>query len=118
MIISVTGNASMCNPWDKAKFLEKMKSVAGDICNYCLPDCNGTIYETTVSSAPFQSCDHTNLESASMCKMSGSEFNPPPWLNDIKTQYRGMYILFFFSDILLELCSKINFDLCHLYRVL
>ena len=90
MIISVTGNASMCNPWDKAKFLEKMKIVAGDICNYCLPDCNGTIYETTVSSAPFQSCDHTNLESASMCKMSGSEFNPPPWLNDIKTQYGGI----------------------------
>ena len=79
----------MCNPWDATKFVGKMKNISDDLCDYCLPDCNITIYETSVSSAPFQPCDHTNLESASMCKMSGNEFNPPPWLNDIKNQYQG-----------------------------
>ena len=67
-----------------------MKTISDDLCEYCLPDCNITIYETSVSSAPFQPCDHTNLESASMCKMFGSEFNPPPWFNDIKNQYQGI----------------------------
>ena len=80
----------MCNPWEKTTFLNKMKNVSDDLCDYCLPDCKITIYETAVSSAPFQPCDHTNLQSASMCKMSGNEFNPPPWLSDIKHQYHGM----------------------------
>ena len=80
----------MCNPWEKTTFLNKMKNVSDGLCDYCLPDCKITIYETAVSSAPFQPCDHTNLQSASMCKMSGNEFNPPPWLSDIKHQYHGM----------------------------
>ena len=85
----------MCDPWDTTKFVKNMGNVSDEVCDYCLPDCNITIYETTVSSAPFQSCDHTNLESSSMCKLtSGKGFNPPLWINDITTQFKGIYVLF------------------------
>ena len=81
----------MCDPWDNTIFVNKMKHIPDEKCDYCLPDCNITIYETTVSSAPFQSCDHTNLESSSMCKLtSGKGFNPPLWINKITTQYKGI----------------------------
>ena len=84
----------MCDPWDTTTFVEKMKHIPDKNCSHCLPDCEITIYETTVSSAPFQSCDHTNLQSSSMCKLtSGNGFNPPLWINDITTQYKGIYNL-------------------------
>ena len=36
----VSGNASICNPWVKSKFLQKMKTISDGLCEYCLPDCN------------------------------------------------------------------------------
>ena len=94
----------MCDPWDTIEFLDKMKHIPEDKCDYCLPDCNITIYETTVSSAPFQSCDHTNLESSNMCKLtSGKGFNPPLWINEVKTQFKGMNWLFCRKKLILGL---------------
>ena len=81
----------MCDPWDTTIFVNNMKKIPDKQCHYCLPDCEITIYETSISSAPFQSCDHTNLESSSMCKLtSGKGFNPPIWINEVKTQYKGI----------------------------
>ena len=81
----------MCDPWETIIFVNETKHIPDDKCKHCLPDCEITIYETTISSAPFQSCDHTNLESSSMCKLtSGKGFNPPLWINKITTQYKGI----------------------------
>ena len=99
----------MCDPWDTIEFLDKMKHIPEDKCDYCLPDCNITIYETTVSSAPFQSCDHTNLESSNMCKLtSGKGFNPPLWINDIKKAYHAKWKLTHFRVNLQQSVNPIN----------
>ena len=83
----------MCNPWDTIEFVNKMRNTPENLCKHCLPDCEITIYEASVSSAPFQSCDHSNLETSSMCSLtSGDEFNPPIWMSDTKEQFIGIKV--------------------------
>ena len=83
----------MCDPWDTIEFVNNMKNTPDENCEHCLPDCEITVYETAVSSAPFESCDHTNLETSSMCSLtSGDEFNPPIWMRDTKQQFLGIVV--------------------------
>ena len=83
----------MCDPWETIEFVNKMKNTPDENCEHCLPDCEITVYETSVSSAPFESCDHTNLETSSMCSLtSGDEFNPPIWMSDTKEQFIGTIV--------------------------
>ena len=83
----------MCDPWAAIEFVNNMKNTPEENCYHCLPDCEITVYETSVSSAPFESCDHTNLESSSMCSLtSGNEFNPPIWMSDTKEQFIGTIV--------------------------
>ena len=80
----------MCDPWERIDFVKNMRNTPEEICKHCLPDCEITVYETSVSSAPFVPCDHTNLESSSMCSLtSENEFNPPIWMSDTKEQFIG-----------------------------
>ena len=90
----------MCNPWDTIEFVNKMRNTPENLCKHCLPDCEITIYEASVSSAPFQSCDHSNLETSSMCSLtSGNEFNPPLWLSDTKEQFKGTIVNNYFTEL-------------------
>ena len=83
----------MCDPWDTIEFVNNMKNTPDENCEHCLPDCEITVYEIAVSSAPFESCDHTNLETSSMCSLtSGYEFNPPIWMSDTKEQFIGILV--------------------------
>ena len=82
----------MCNPWDTIEFVNKMRNTPENLCKHCLPDCEITIYEASVSSAPFQSCDHSNLETSSMCSLTSDEYNPPMWISETKDQFKGITI--------------------------
>ena len=94
IIFSVSDNSiGMCDPWDTIEFVNNMKNTPDENCEHCLPDCEITLYETAVSSAPFESCDHTNLEASSMCSLtSGDEFNPPIWISDTMEQFIGIIV--------------------------
>ena len=91
----------MCDPWETMEFMNHTEQIPDDYCNECWSDCNSTIYHVTVSSAPFKVCDHTNLQTSKMCKLtSGDQINPPSWTTEVDSQYLGNqkffinYILF------------------------
>ena len=82
--------AKMCDPWETLEFINHTEQIPDDHCNKCLSDCNSTIYHVTVSSAPFKICDHTNLQTSKMCKLtSGDQINPPSWTTEVNSQYFG-----------------------------
>ena len=82
----------MCDPWETNEFLQIMDLMPDGNCNTCLPDCSTTIYDQEVSSAPFKTCDHTNLESSNMCQLtalsSNENINPPPFASSILSQFK------------------------------
>ena len=80
--------SQFCDPWDTVIFQEFMSSTPADQCLGCLPDCSKTIYDATVSTAPFRTCDHTNLGSSSLCDLNEIETNPPIWSQSVQNEYR------------------------------
>ena len=82
----------VCDPWRTARFqylLKEVSDIDGD-CKYCLPDCNTTKYKTSISSAPFRSCDRTNVGVSPLCNISfgsGMMINPPIWKNAVQAEY-------------------------------
>ena len=80
----------MCNPWETKTFLDHVEQIPDSTCHHCLPDCSTTLYETSVSSAPFKPCDHTNLEASPMCLLtSETRINPPIWASSVLRQYQN-----------------------------
>ena len=80
----------ICDPWRTAQFQELLKMVADDQCRECLPDCSFTEYTSSVSSAPFRSCDRTNLGVSPLCDLSSGAdmmMNPPIWKQTIHEEY-------------------------------
>ena len=90
-MLSVTDeNTVMCDPWQTRTFLDHIEAIPDTTCNYCLPDCTTILYETSVSSAPFKPCDHTNLEASPMCLLtSDTQINPPIWASSVLRQYEN-----------------------------
>ena len=77
-----------CDPWDTVVFQEFMSSTPENECLNCLPDCSKTIYDATVSTAPFRQCDHTNLGASSLCDLNEIDMNPPIWSELVQNEYR------------------------------
>ena len=78
----------MCNPWNTLKFADILdKDIPEEECNYCLPECTTTVYETTISYAQFQQCDHTNTGSNTLCDMVNGNLNPAPWTYLAQIEY-------------------------------
>ena len=78
----------LCDPWQTRNFTLHLEQTPDGHCDYCLPDCVSTIYESQVSSAPFKVCDHTNIGSSSMCQFSTkSEINPPIWAAAVNQEF-------------------------------
>ena len=50
----------MCDPWAAVKFNKKLDEIPKDTCVHCLPDCQDTIYDTTITALPFRR--YLNLE--------------------------------------------------------
>ena len=70
-------NIKICNPWETQLFLNNMKSVKGERCTKCLPECNNIIYESSVVTIPFRQCDLSNMEMSLFCKIS--QYNQAPF---------------------------------------
>ena len=47
-------NSSACDPWQARQFTSMMESDQDTQCTHCLADCNTTIHEASLSSAPFR----------------------------------------------------------------
>ena len=90
-----TSNASatrICDPWETRKFRNLMNSISYDACDYCLPDCNTTIYQASVTAAPFRRCDYKNLGVSFLCnfddQIHGKQIQPPIWGKNVLKQYQ------------------------------
>ena len=85
--ISDADISQFCDPWDTAEFENLMASAPDEECSSCLPDCTKTIYEATVSAAPFRQCDHTNLGTSQLCDLEDVNMNPPIWQQLVQNEY-------------------------------
>ena len=79
--------SQFCDPWDTLEFQNLMASAPDEECSSCLPDCTKTIYEATVSAAPFRQCDHTNLGTSQLCDLEDKDMNPPIWSQLVQNEY-------------------------------
>ena len=52
----------------------------------CLPNCGGTTYEMTVTSAPFRQCDQANMGLTRLCDLNVN-LNPQKWADLILNSY-------------------------------
>ena len=80
----------LCDPWETDDFQNLMKNVKDSSCYHCLPDCKSTKYQVSVSSAPFGTCDRTNLGLSPLCDISTGTnmmMNPPIWKDIIDEEY-------------------------------
>ena len=79
--------SQFCDPWNTVEFQRLMASAPDEECSSCLPDCTKTIYEATVSAAPFRQCDHTNLGTSQLCDLEDVNMNPPIWQQLVQNEY-------------------------------
>ncbi len=83
-----------CNPLQADAFYKRMRTLdmaktMGE--ELCLPDCSGTIYTTTVSSAAFRKCDDANMGLTMLCTVDAEGGNSPvpqKWAEDVLREYR------------------------------
>lgn len=61
-----------------------MEQIPDNGCDHCLPDCRGTLYETSISAAPFRRCDVKNLGTSLLCNLDfGQIASPPIWGQEV-----------------------------------
>ena len=84
--INDTSGTELCTPWEAREFRKAMDKTPGDYCDYCLPDCTTTIYEASVTAAPFRHCDFKNLGTSYLCDFDGT-VSPKIWGKDVQDQY-------------------------------
>ena len=80
----------LCDPWQIKEFQETMKSIPDGHCDYCFADCTTTMYDSSISAAPFRPCDHTNLGVSPICNLINGDMNPPIWSRDIMSEYENL----------------------------
>ena len=73
------------------KFIDILDNdIPEDECKYCLPECTTTVYDTSISYAEFQECDHTNTGTNMLCDMVNGTLNPAPWTHLAQTEYTNV----------------------------
>ena len=79
-----------CNPWNIRKFQEIMENqIPPDHCEHCLPDCNTTLFQTTMTYSNLRKCDVNNIGGNSiLCDLVNDPLNPAPWSNLATTEYQ------------------------------
>ena len=80
----------LCDPWQITYFQEAMKKIPESSCDHCHPDCDTTIYDSSISTAPFRPCDHTNLGVSQICNLINGNMNPPIWASDVVNEYEHL----------------------------
>ena len=83
-------DVKMCDPWNTEKFKKVLKEqIPKDHCNHCLPDCETTRYDSSVSYAELQKCDRTTIGSTNiLCDLVSGLLNPAPWVDIAQNEYR------------------------------
>ena len=78
-----------CSPFETKKFIEIMQNdVPDEHCNYCLPDCTTTKYDTSISYAKFRKCDVTSVGGDNMlCGLVDNSLNPSAWTSIAQNEY-------------------------------
>ena len=69
-----------CDPWQTRDFLRIMTEIPPGLCSHCLPECDATMYDSSVSTAPIRFCDHTNLGASKLCTMDSNDVSMNPSL--------------------------------------
>ena len=77
----------MCDPWEQKTFQSIIETVSSNVCEECLPDCTGNIYDTKVDRADFKKCDHTNLGASMFCNLETGDLNPSIWSQDARSEF-------------------------------
>ena len=77
-----------CDPWEQKDFQEIMGKVPYNECKYCLPDCEGNIFETKIDRASLQKCDHTNLGANLFCNLARDAMNPSIWSQEARDEFK------------------------------
>ena len=78
--------SKMCDPWETKTFQTMMNShVPNKKCKHCLPDCNITKYDSTISYSKLPKCDHSDIGSNELCDLVSNNINPPRW-SDLATK--------------------------------
>jgi len=63
-------SVSICDPWQSYDFFQIMTNeIPDDFCAICLPDCNVTIYNPTITVEPFIKCDANNIGVSQFCSI-------------------------------------------------
>ena len=52
-----------------------------------MPDCTTTVYESSVTAAPFRGCDHTNIGMSMFCDLENNDMNPPMWAQMVQDEF-------------------------------
>ena len=79
-----------CKPIGSHKFMESfrfldMNKVIGT--ELCLPNCGGTEYTTSISTAPFRRCDQSNLGLTEFCSIGATIMKPQKWAELVLKDY-------------------------------
>ena len=78
----------ICNPWEKKDFQKILGKVTYKECNYCLPDCEGIIFESKIDRAALKKCDHTNLGANLFCNLVIDTMNPSIWSQEARDEFK------------------------------
>ena len=79
--------ASACDPWSTKDFQDCFDNIPTQECSHCLPDCTSFMYETRKSTAPFMTCDHTNLGVNRLCDLENEDMTPSMWRRQVQDEY-------------------------------
>jgi amiloride-sensitive sodium channel len=81
---------TICDPWETVEFFKFMANTSDDSCNYCLPDCSNTIYESSITAVPFRRCDSTNLGMSKLCNLDNINLaQPTKFGKQVREEYKG-----------------------------
>ena len=77
-----------CDPWTAAEMYEVMLNTPEQECGQCLPDCQTTIYKTTISAVPLRQCLFQNAGLGLFCRgLQASLSNPKIMSSLVEEQY-------------------------------
>ncbi len=69
---------NICDPWTAKEFLDYMNSIKDKDCPTCLPECNNTLYDASITTIPFRQCDSANMGMSFLCKFNEYYQKPLP----------------------------------------
>lgn len=82
----------VCDPWMAVQFETIMsQNTTEDVCSYCYPDCQKTIFEQSVTALPFKECDESNLGISELCNVEDPSLATPRiWAQAVIEEYQGV----------------------------